>query len=471
MNKKFFLLINILTIFSVCSFLFAEETANPPATSDNNQKTEILVLPEKYKTVKITLSNKDIFIKDLLPVLSKEAGIKLVSDKDFRVEERKVRIFAEDAYISSVMYSVADVTKFKWVLKDDDTYVLTYDEDIEPLISSLKDKSGKEIQKNNEAKREVNLDDLLSDIGSMSIEELELSNPIKYDCIKKGYGINAIRQLFDDVPELRKAIIKREPMDIKVKDLSQETKALLCDAFSTRFVSGQKREVSFVDDEAILSLAYDTTPYIGTPIPELEHKLSYDYFSLGTLQTHKDFTNVNGSNTMRFDVYGNPLPEPPFHKIDIPNTGDETLRESTRQQNVHMATNPLSTTGRLVYEQINNDNASRFPVPNAPEFNTKIDLGKTPQTFVETLELFSKATGMPVFCDNFTNSKEYISSYMYTLNEKSVDIMKQGTIYDVLSSICKIYNLNVSYVNGHFDFNDIWWFNYVHSIEPASSQK
>ncbi|MBQ9358221.1 MAG: hypothetical protein IJT95_01610, partial [Abditibacteriota bacterium] len=47
--------------------------------------------------------------------------------------------------------------------------------------------------------------------------------------------------------------------------------------------------------------------------------------------------------------------------------------------------------------------------------------------------------------------------------------MRQGTVYDILASMCDAFGLNVELANGHLDFSDIKWFEKIKAVVSAET--
>ncbi|MBP5273333.1 MAG: hypothetical protein ILO36_00135, partial [Abditibacteriota bacterium] len=96
-----------------------------------------------------------------------------------------------------------------------------------------------------------------------------------------------------------------------------------------------------------------------------------------------------------------------------------------------------------------------------PAMLNVIDLGEDPKDLTDALMRLEAATKVPVFCDHFSDSGGVGANVLKLLN---IGSLRQGTVYDVVSSLCDAYNLNMELANGHFDFSDIKWFEKIKAV-------
>ena len=427
----------------VCALLLAALLAAPALCQE---------LSQKYLDCRITAEEDSIAIPDLCRIMSEASGASILPDDDWRVKERRMTVFCHNAALPHVMYSIADVTRLMWKVKDENTYVLCYRPDTDKLISETLRK-GEQAKVN--AGREM-VDRMMSSRDD-DLAALKKDKPALYLMKSTGAG-DVIGRALKASPNLLKSMASGEKRTYTASEVAPETlqemqnlNSLILDIAGEVFASRNERVPRFLTDT------------LARPISSgnVEIEVNGDIPIGGNRRITADQINsvCSGYAVVRTDgrITG---------VLPIINT-DSSIANSLAGLATDLLDNPgkpfeevfanLDVGGMMQAigkDLTSNNSVYKKDIPYDPAMMSFIDLGTDPKNLPEALKAFEKATGVPVFCDNF-GSTDLSAELLRFLN---INILRQGTVYDVLTSLCDAFNLNVELANGQFDFSDIKWF-------------
>ena len=467
MSHKKVLLVLILLFFAFSSYGASDKSK--PSETEKETKTKVDLqtdgLAEKYLDKKVTLSEDSTTVAELLEKLSKATGANFVAgvDDDWRVRERKIRIYAYESYLSHVMYSIVDVTKFYWIVKDENTYILSYRDDTDSLIDSL----ATMVEEARMADKIDALNDLLTRENGEDLAEMREKEPIKY--LMRSTGLDASFSkslkstpgLFDSIVSGRKRTftgneIANETL-IGIKETNDTVKNLAKDSLNSR---GMGRYTRIVDQvvPAVADTPSNTEITVNEELPSgLQRRIPANL--MGSIVDGYAVVRENGKIVSAIPIINS--------RSAVANKVAKVLVDLMENPNMTLEDAQIAImnpeTLRDLAKDINRyDDVYRMPIPYDPAFNTVIDLKIVPQTLPETLDLFSVATSTSVFCDDFP-SESRSADFVDNL-KKRVSIRQIGTVYDILGDICRSFDLNVTYTNNHFNFYSIRWFDKIKNL-------
>ncbi|MBP5274052.1 MAG: hypothetical protein ILO36_03835, partial [Abditibacteriota bacterium] len=174
-------------------------------------------LARKYLDTRITLTEAAVAMPELCKALSEASGATIIPDEDWRVKERQMTIYCHDALLPHVMYSIVDVTRFMWNVKDENTYVLTYRADTDRLIGETQRKGEAAKADRGAALVENSMRHQGEDMNS-----LRKNNPAAYLMKSTGLG-DAIGKSLKASPQLFKSAASGEKRVFSGDEISPET--------------------------------------------------------------------------------------------------------------------------------------------------------------------------------------------------------------------------------------------------------
>lgn len=473
MNYQKILLVLILLIFALGSYgadavkKSSDKKANGGEKDAKKEvKYEDKGLAEKYLAKKVTISEDSITVADLLDKISKATGVTLVAgiDNDWRVRERKVRIFAYEAYLSHVMYSIADVTKFQWLSKDEDTYILTYRDDTDALIASLEGV----VADARMSDKLAALDDLLDVKSGEDMTEMRDKEPIKY--LMRSTGLDrSFSKSLKSTPGLYESIVSGQKRTFKGDEIASDTisgikttNAIVANlAKETLEARGMNRQSRAVDRfiPKVNDDSSNTEITVNEELPAELRRANMPTNMMGTFMDGYAVVRENGKIVSAIPIVNS--------RSAVANKVARVLNDLIEKsglsfQDAFASIMNSDTLADLARDLSRYDDVYRMPVPYNPAFNTIIDLKVSPTTLPEALDLFAAATSTSVFCDDFPPESKNADA----LNKfkKRVNVRQVGTVYEVLGDICNSFDLNAEYVNNHFDFSSIRWFDYIKNL-------
>ena len=449
-------------ILSICSILLFLSISVYSVDFKGNMN-KIDELPDVYKEKQVTVSENSITIEELLKKLSADTGLKLIAgeDGDWRVRERKIKIFAKNAYISPVMYSIADVTKFYWIPKDKDTYILAFNKDTDKIIAQLEDS----VMNAKAADKDAAINDMLNAKNGEDLAKLRKDDPVAY--LMRSTGLDkSLRNTLNSNPAMYKSIIRGEKRTFKGNDISSDTIKSIND------LNNSMLDIAtgvFEDRNAKVPGFFAAAR--NNEIPNDNSRVEID--------VNSDI-NMGGNNSVSSSLLNSVFSGYAIVKVDGKMTGVLPIldNKSTLAQKVASVLNDLMENPNMTLESAmaqlmtpemlvalsmdvkRSDDIYKMPIPFNPYFANEIDLGKSPESLNEALDLFSKAVKAPAFCDDFVSSYQKFPF----LKKTSTSVRQYGTIYDVLTDICDSYDLNVEVANGQFDFYNIRWFDHIKNV-------
>ncbi|MBQ9358693.1 MAG: hypothetical protein IJT95_04050, partial [Abditibacteriota bacterium] len=359
-------------------------------------------LSGKYLDVRITLEEDSISMPDLCERLSKASGASIVPDEDWRVKERQMTVFCHNALLPHVMYSIVDVTRFYWQVKDENTYILCYRTDTDKIIAEI-------LRKGQQSKVSAgqNMVDGMMRRSGEDMDALRKENPAKYLMKSTGAG-DVIGRALKASPALMKAMTSGERRTFSASEVAPETlqemqnlNSLIldiandvCDARNTRVPKG-------------------ITDFLSRDITQgnVEIEVNGDIGLGGNQRVTRDQINTvcSGYAVVRTDGRISCV-------LPIINT-DSGIANNLAELAVDLLENPRKSFDEVfsgldvnaLLQAVGKDvtganDVYKTPVPYDPAMSGVIDLGSDPGNLTEALRALEKATGAPVFCDNFGNN-------------------------------------------------------------------
>lgn len=450
-------------ILSICSILLFLSIGVYCVDFNKDNVNKIDELPDVYKEKQVTVSENSITIEELLKKLSADTGLKLIAgeDGDWRVKERKIKIFAENAYISPVMYSIADVTKFYWIPKDKDIYILSFNKDTDKIIAQLEDS----VMNAKAADKDAAINDMLNAKNGEDLAKLRKDDPVAY--LMRSTGLDkSLRDTLNSNPAMYKSIIRGEKRTFKGNDISSAT----------------IKNINDLNDN-MLDIATGVFEDRNAKVPGFFAAARNNEIPNDTSRVEIDVNsdiNMGGNNSVSSGLLNSVFSGYAIVKVDGKMTGVLPIldNKSTLAQKVASVLNDLLENPNMTLESAmaqlmtpemlvalsmdikRSDDIYKMPIPFNTYFANEIDLGKSPESLSEALDLFSKAVKAPAFCDDFVSSYQKFPF----LKKTSTSVRQYGTIYDVLTDICDSYDLNVEVANGQFDFYNIRWFDHIKNV-------
>ncbi|MBR4749620.1 MAG: hypothetical protein IK083_08650 [Abditibacteriota bacterium] len=421
-------------------------------------------LSRKYVDSRITVEEESIAIPDLCRLMSEASGATIVPDEDWRVKERRMMVFCHNAALPHVMYSIADVTRLMWTVKDENTYVLCYRPDTDKLISETL-RMGADAKVDRGA---ALVDGMMSRQGE-NLSDLKKTDPARYLMKSTGAG-DVIGRALKSSPNLMKSMASGEKRTFTADEVSDGTLQAVQELNSL-----------------ILQLANEVCQSRNTPVPrELTRTLSRPIAN-GNVEIEVNGDIPLGRNRITADQLGAVCSGYAVVRTDGRITGllpiintDSAITNTLAQAAVDLLENPGMSfdavfagldMGGLVRaagkDIMTANDVYKKEIPYDPAMAAMIDLGE-PKNLPEALKLFEKATGAPVFCDSFADTGLASSDVLRMLG---VDLQWQGTIYQVLTGICDAFDLNVELANGQFDFSDVKWFDKIKAQVSSDTVK
>lgn len=187
---------------------------------------------------KVSYEAKFQSVEQILADLSEKTGIKLVAgarESDWPVRSRKMNIFVKDVPLTDLMDSIARVMKFRWS-RYDNTKPFVYRLKVNIKAAAEADSMMRRAEEKKEAAWQKRRNDWIEAImkyGAMSDTELaglKETNPIVYEYAAKRGSLQAIRALFDEVPETKSRFAAGQPFRISADLLQPKTKEMLFNA-------------------------------------------------------------------------------------------------------------------------------------------------------------------------------------------------------------------------------------------------
>lgn len=234
-NRKITADVICISLLISSQFCFAQKTTIDPNIAAQKIENNAIVT-DKRLDQKITYRANQKYVSDVMEDLSKLSGVKFIAghgDWDWRVREDKINIIAKDAKLSSLISSISDVMKFRWVRSGESpnfTYRLVEDETLNRHVRQLAERRERA---NRNARRKYI--EKLTRVGHMSKSELAKlreDEPIIYLYNEAGIA-KPLSDFLNMMPEIKDAIINNDEDSecvIESSDMSPETKDALANA-------------------------------------------------------------------------------------------------------------------------------------------------------------------------------------------------------------------------------------------------